>query len=57
MPKKCVLEERICTNCGECNVCDLDKNKQCDNCGKCIQMPDAEYYEIQIDEIYNTENT
>ena len=31
------------------------KNKICDSCGKCIQMPEAEYYEIKIDEIMNTE--
>ena len=55
MAKMCVLEERVCTNCGECNLCDLDKNKVCDSCGKCIQMPEAEYYEIKIDEIMNTE--
>lgn len=55
MAKMCVLEERVCTNCGECNLCDLDKNKVCDSCGKCIRMPEAEYYEIKIDEIMNTE--
>ncbi len=34
--KQCVLEDKICTHCGECEKCDLDPNKVCDNCGKCI---------------------
>ena len=53
--KKCVLEEKECIHCGECDRCDLNPKKICDSCGKCIRMPEAEYYEIQIDEIMNTE--
>lgn len=53
--KKCVLEEKECIHCGECDRCDLNPEKICDSCGKCIRMPEAEYYEIQIDEIMNTE--
>ena len=34
--KECVLYDRECINCGECDMCDLDPNKVCDNCGKCI---------------------
>lgn len=51
MPKICILEDKECINCGECERCDLDKNKICDNCEKCLRMPDSEYYEIVIDEI------
>lgn len=37
MLKECMLyENKICNNCGECLVCDLDPGKTCDNCGKCI---------------------
>lgn len=36
--KHCVLYERECIECGECNVCDLDPGKVCDNCGKCIGL-------------------
>ena len=48
--RKCVLEDKMCVNCGECDVCDLDGSKICDNCGKCIDS-DAEYAEIKIDEV------
>ncbi len=36
MKKECVLYERMCNNCGECSICDLDRNKKCDNCEKCL---------------------
>ncbi|MBR5614617.1 MAG: hypothetical protein IKW64_04870 [Clostridia bacterium] len=36
MAKNCVLYDRECINCGECDICDLDPKKVCDNCGKCI---------------------
>jgi hypothetical protein len=49
--KQCVLEDRICTNCGECDRCDLDPNKQCDNCCRCIDTTDGDYAEIGIDDI------
>ena len=48
--KECVLEDRICTNCGECELCDLDKTKKCDNCGKCIESS-AESRAIEISDI------
>ena len=48
--KICVLEDKECINCGECDICDLDANKICDSCGKCIE-PNSEYAEIKIDEI------
>jgi hypothetical protein len=48
--KKCVIEDKFCIECGNCNICDLDENKICDNCGKCIE-PQDEYATIYIDEI------
>lgn len=48
--KECVLKEGFCTGCGECEMCDLDKTKKCDNCGKCIDT-DAETRAIKIDEV------
>ncbi len=47
---ECVLYDRICTGCMECDMCDLDPQKICDNCGKCIQMDDVA--SIKIDKIY-----
>ncbi|MBQ3118872.1 MAG: hypothetical protein IJC10_03820 [Clostridia bacterium] len=48
--KECVLYDRKCTGCGECDLCDLDKNKRCDNCGKCIETS-AESRAIKIDDV------
>ena len=46
---KCVLYDRDCINCFECEICDLDKNKICDNCGKCLNIQDDAV--IKIDKI------
>lgn len=52
----CVLEDRLCTECGDCDRCELDPTKICDNCCKCIDST-AEYRGIEIDEILiNTED-
>lgn len=32
----CVLEQRACNNCRECDVCDIDPKKKCTNCCACI---------------------
>ena len=48
--EKCVLYERDCIGCLECETCDLDPNKVCDNCGKCIDMQDVA--SIKIDKIF-----
>ena len=48
--KQCELYDRECIGCLECETCDLDPNKVCDNCGKCIEMDDVA--SIKIDKIY-----
>ena len=48
--KECVLYDRECIGCGECDRCDLDPNKICDNCMKCV-MGDDDYLTLPIDEI------
>jgi len=49
--KYCELKEnKICDDCGQCQVCDLDKNKICDNCCECIGL-DSEYNIVEIDSI------
>ncbi len=53
--KNCVLYDRECIDCGECNVCDLDKNKICNNCGKCIEI-NKKYKIIKITKIITEEN-
>ena len=48
--KQCVLYDRECIGCGECDRCDLDPEKICDNCMKCVKG-DAEYRGINMDGI------
>ena len=48
--EECVLYDRKCIGCLECETCDLDPNKVCDNCGKCIEIDDVA--SIKIDKIY-----
>ncbi len=52
--KKCVLYDRDCIDCGECEICDLNPLKICDNCGECIKMQDVAT--IKIDGIKNSED-
>lgn len=37
---RCLLYDRDCIECYECEICDLDSNKICDNCGKCLDIKD-----------------
>ena len=50
MAKECVLYDRMCNGCGECEYCDLNPLKRCDNCGKCIDDK-ADVREIKIDSV------
>lgn len=50
MAKQCELYDRECIECGECERCDLNPEKICDNCMKCVNG-DAEYRGVMIDEI------
>ena len=47
---QCVLYDRVCINCGECVMCELNPEKRCDNCMKCVKG-DAEYRAICIDRV------
>lgn len=50
MAKQCVLEDKLCIQCGECEKCDLNPHKKCDNCGKCIDT-NADYKGIEIEKV------
>lgn len=52
--QQCVLYDRECIGCLECEICDLDPNKICDNCGKCLNIQDDAV--IKIDAIITDEN-
>lgn len=51
MKEKCVLYDRDCIDCGECEFCDLDPTKICDNCGKCLEGVNMDYATIKIDSV------
>ncbi|KLU59064.1 hypothetical protein CEB3_c50840 [Peptococcaceae bacterium CEB3] len=50
----CILEYRICTECGECDRCELNPDKICDNCCECLDEG-ADYLEVKIDDILISE--
>ena len=51
MNKSCILDEnKVCTDCGECDKCDIDSSKICDNCGKCVGL-DADSRAIEIEDV------
>ena len=49
--KQCVLYDRECINCGECNRCDLDPNKICDNCCQCLELDKEAYRTLKISRV------
>ena len=50
--RRCVLYDRPCIECGECDMCDLDPSKVCDNCGKCVGLGGAaDYRAVKVDGI------
>ena len=54
--KRCILDEtKKCDDCGECNRCDLDPSKTCNNCLKCLQISDADYQSIMIEDVQETD--
>ena len=55
--KYCILDSnKLCNDCGECDVCDLDRNKKCNNCNKCLQG-NFDMRGIKIDKIIEDENS
>jgi len=47
MSDMCVLYDRECIDCGECDNCDLDSSKHCDDCGKCLNIT-GEYLTLDV---------
>lgn len=52
--KMCELYDRECIGCLECEICDLDPEKICDNCGKCLNIRNDAV--IKIDKIIMDED-
>lgn len=51
---QCVLYDRECIGCLECETCDLYPNKVCDNCGQCLDVKD--FASIKIDAVITDES-
>ena len=47
---ECILMDRECIDCGQCDICDLDDTKICDDCCKCIDT-DSDFKGVYIDNI------
>ncbi|MDR0928749.1 MAG: hypothetical protein LBM74_03430 [Oscillospiraceae bacterium] len=54
--RDCVLYDRQCIECGECDRCDLNPDKLCDNCKKCLQT-ESDYMAIRIDGMLTPEES
>lgn len=52
----CLLYDRRCIQCGECDHCDLDPDKICDNCKKCLDTA-SDYRAIRIDGVLTDDET
>lgn len=52
MSEKCELYDRECINCGECDICDLDSSKHCDDCGRCLNLTE-DYLTVNVAEFFN----
>jgi len=53
---KCVLYDRECIDCGECDMCELEPGKRCDNCMKCVYN-NAEYRAVVIDKVIHPQSS
>lgn len=52
--KRCVLDEdQVCRECGDCESCDINPNKRCDNCMACIRSG-ADYNVIEVEEVFES---
>lgn len=55
MEEKCILYDRDCLNCGECDMCDMNPDKRCDNCGSCLN-DSGDYRSVDIKKFFNEHN-
>lgn len=53
--KYCIFDDsKQCDDCNECNTCELDPGKICDNCCRCIEGEGEEYRKLNIREWQKT---
>ncbi len=51
MTKQCELYDRECIDCGECDMCDLNPEKHCDDCGRCIEESE-DYRSVTVHDFF-----
>lgn len=52
----CIFEEgKSCSDCGKCDICDLNPNRICNNCAKCLEKDGFDMRSITIDGIAQEE--
>lgn len=49
MEKECLLYDRTCIKCYDCEKCDLDSTKRCNNCEKCLEQSE-EYRTVKVED-------
>ncbi|WP_154673455.1 hypothetical protein [Pseudobacteroides cellulosolvens] len=49
MEKECLLYDRACIKCYDCEKCDLDSTKRCNNCEKCLEQ-NEEYRSVKVED-------
>jgi len=54
MEKACIIYERKCIQCGECDMCNLDPKIKCTSCGKCLET-EKEFRSINIKKFFQKE--
>ncbi|MHC6179861.1 hypothetical protein ACYUJ6_08390 [Clostridium sp. JNZ X4-2] len=53
----CIFDKnKVCDDCGQCDLCDLNPGKKCDNCGKCLEMEGYDMKAVKVDDIIDDEN-
>ncbi len=54
--KKCIFSSvKECNECGNCNICDLNSEKICDNCAKCMELQGIDTKAIGFEDIQSEE--
>lgn len=54
--KSCIFNsKKECSNCDECNVCDINRKKKCDSCGMCLELEGYDTKAIGITEFHKTD--
>jgi len=48
--KYCIFDEKkVCNDCGECNICEYNRDN---NCGKCLEIEGYDVKAVKIDEVF-----